>query len=40
MLLEGEALAAWLELSKEEQGQYMVTKKEIAEKLTPMAFLN
>ena len=37
-LLEGEALAAWLELSEEEQGQYTVAKEKIAEKLTPMAF--
>ncbi len=38
-LLEGEALATWLELSEEEQGDYKTAKKAILSKMTPMGFV-
>ena len=38
-LLEGEALAIWLELSGEEQGDYGVAKKKMEEAMMPMEFV-
>ena len=38
-LLEGEALAIWLELSEEEQGTYETAKKVLLEKMTPPEFV-
>lgn len=37
-LLEGEALAVWLELSAEQQGDYATAKKEMVKKLSPSQF--
>ena len=37
-LLEGEALASWLELSKEEQGDYKSAKEKLMAKLIPPSF--
>ena len=39
-LLEGEALATWLELSEEKQGTYEEAKKGVLEKLTPAEFVS
>ena len=39
-LLEGEALAIWLELTEEEQKDYNVTKKKIIEAIMPMRFVS
>ena len=39
-LLEGEALAVWLELSEEQQGCYATAKKEICTALIPMEFMS
>lgn len=39
-LLEGEALAIWLELSEEQQGDYAAAKKEICTAMTPMEFVS
>ena len=38
-LLEGEALAIWLELSEAQQGDYAAAKKEICTAMTPMEFV-
>ena len=38
MLLEGEALAVWLELTEEEQSDYSVTVSKLKTKLAPMGF--
>ena len=38
-LLEGEALAIWLELSEEQQGDYAAAKKEICTAMMPMDLL-
>ena len=38
-LLEGEALATWLELSEEEQSHYRIAKKRMIEKIAPMKFV-
>ena len=37
-LLEGEALASWLELSEEEQQDYKLSKRKLIKKLTPPSF--
>ena len=37
-LLEGEALAVWLELSEEQQQSYAIAKKELSIALMPMEF--
>lgn len=39
-LLEGEALAIWLELSEEQQGEYAAAKKEICTAMMPMEFVS
>ena len=39
-LLEGEALAVWLELSEEQQGDYATAKKEICAAMMPMEFVS
>jgi len=39
-LLEGEALAVWLELTEEEQKDYKVTKKKIIDAIQPMSFIS
>ena len=39
-LLEGEALAIWLELSTEQQGDYGVAKEEIEKAMKPMGFVS
>ena len=39
-LLEGEALAIWLELSNEQQGDYKVAKEEIEKAMKPMGFVS
>ena len=39
-LLEGEALAIWLELTEEEQKDYAVTKKKIIDTIKPMSFIS
>jgi len=36
-LLEAEALAVWLELTEEEQNDYMVTKQKIIDAIQPMS---
>ncbi len=38
-LLEGEALATWLELSDEEQRDYKTAKERIVEQMVPMGFV-
>ena len=38
-LLEGEALAIWLELTETEQKDYAVSRKKITEKLLPIGFI-
>ena len=38
-LLEGEALAVWLDLMEEQQGDYSVTVEELKKKLAPSGFL-
>ena len=40
ILLEGEAIAVWLELSEEEQGEYKTAKKLLCKKLMPMKFIS
>ena len=40
ILLEGEALAIWLELTEEEQKDYTVTKKKIIDAIKPMSFIS
>ena len=37
-LLEGEALAVWLELSEEQQSDYKQAKEKITDKLAPLKF--
>ena len=37
-LLEGEALAVWLDLTEEQQGDYSVTVEELKKKLAPSGF--
>ena len=39
MLLEGEALAIWLEFSHEQQEDYGVAKEEIEKAMIPMGFV-
>ena len=39
-LLEGEALAIWLELTEDEQRDYTVTKKKIVDAIKPMSFIS
>ena len=39
-LLEGEALAVWLELSKDEQKDYALTKQNIVDAIRPMSFVS
>ena len=39
-LLEGEALASWLELTEEEQKSYEESKKKIVAKMTPAEFVS
>ena len=39
-LLEGEALAIWLELSEEQQGDYATAKKVICDAIMPMEFVS
>ena len=39
-LLEGEALAVWLELSKEEQKDYALMKQKIVDGIRPMHFIS
>ena len=39
-LLEGEALAVWLELSEEQQQSYATAKKELSIALMPMEFVS
>jgi len=39
-LLEGEALAVWLELSNEDQADYKKAKEKLCKKLTPMEFVS
>ena len=38
MLLEGEALASWLELSEEQQGDFKIVKEKLVGKMTPLSF--
>ena len=37
-LLEGKALAVWLDLTEEQQGDYSVTVEELKKKLAPSGF--
>ena len=39
-LLEGEALAVWLELTAEEQKDYSATKRKIIDAIKPMSFIS
>ena len=39
-MLEGEALAIWLDLSKEQQGDYAAVKKEICTAMMPTEFVS
>ena len=39
-LLEGEALAIWLELTEDEQKNYETTKKKIIDAIMPMSFIS
>ena len=39
-LLEGEALASWLELSDEQQADYKVTKEQLITKMAPNEFVS
>ena len=39
-LLEGEAIAVWLELSEEEQAEYKTAKKLLCKRLMPMQFIS
>ena len=39
-LLEGEALAVWIELTDDEQKDYAVTKKKIIDAIMPMRFVS
>ena len=39
MLLEGEALAVWLELTQEQQDDYAVTKKAMEKAMLPISFV-
>ena len=39
-LLEGEALASWLELSDEQQADYKVAKEQVITKMTPNEFVS
>ena len=38
-LLEGEALAVWLDLAEGEQTDYKVVKEKLVEKMKPMGFV-
>ena len=38
-LLEGEALAIWLDLSEDDQSNYSKAKKKIIARLVPMSFV-
>ena len=39
-LLEGEALAVWLEQSEDEQADYAVVAEQLCSKLTPLGFVS
>lgn len=39
-LLEGEALAIWLELTQDEQKDYVTAKKKIVDAIMPMSFVS
>ena len=39
-LLEGEALAIWLELSEEQKADYKVAKEQLIEKMVPTEFVS
>ena len=39
-LLEGEALAVWLELSEEQQGNYATAKEKLSSAVMPMAVVS
>ena len=39
-LLEGEALAIWLELSTEERGSYTISKAKIIARMAPVRFVS
>ena len=39
-LLEGEALAIWLELSKEQKADYEVAKEQLIKKMAPTEFVS
>ena len=39
-LLEGEALAAWMELTEEEKADYSVTKGKLIKKMAPLEFVS
>ena len=39
-LLEGEALAAWMELTDEEKNDYSVTKSKLIRKMAPLKFVS
>ena len=38
-MLEGEALASWLKLSEEQQGDFITAKEKIVAKMTPLPFM-
>ena len=40
MLLEGEALASWLELSDEQQADYKAAKEQLITKMVPIEFVS
>ena len=40
MLLEGEALAVWLELNEDEQKSYKDAKAKIIERMSPVQFVS
>lgn len=39
-LLEGEALAVWMELTEEQQKNYVMAKKEMVAKMVPVGFIS
>ena len=39
-LLEGEALAAWMELTNEEKSNYSATKGKLIKKMVPLEFVS
>ena len=40
LLVMGEALAVWLELSEEQQGNYATAKEKLTSTMMPMAFIS